>query len=92
MQIRVYAALREVMGGARFDVLLAQPTTVGVVLAELADQHPALAPKLWDENGELKSGYVMALLNGRSIAFLQGLATPICDDDILSLFPPVGGG
>ena len=92
MQIKVFAALREVLGGARFDMPLPEPTTAGVVLAELAAEHPALAPKLWDENGELKSGYVTVLLNGRSIAFLQGLATPISDFDTLSLFPPVGGG
>ena len=34
----------------------------------------------------------MVLLNGRSIAFLQGLATPVSEADTLSLFPPVGGG
>ncbi len=92
MQIRVYAALREVLEGSRFDVPLPQPATMGAVLRELADRHPALGPKLWDENGELKSGYVMVLLNGRSIAFLQGLATPVSEADTLSLFPPVGGG
>ena len=42
MQIRVYAALREVLEGSKFDVPLPQPATVGAVLRELADRHPAL--------------------------------------------------
>ncbi len=92
MQIRVYAALRDITGGARFEVSLPEPISVGAVLQAFAAQHPGLAPKLWDEQGGLKRGFMFVMVNGRAIDFLQGLATPISDADTLSLLPPAGGG
>lgn len=32
------------------------------------------------------------LVNGRDITHLQGLDTPVGKDDVISLFPPIGGG
>jgi molybdopterin synthase sulfur carrier subunit len=95
MRIRAYATLRDLLGASRFDMSLdasaGVPTTVGQVLHRLAEAHPALAGKLWAADGHL-TGYVTVLLNGRSVEYLQGMSTPIADDDTLSLFPPVGGG
>lgn len=91
MQIKAYATLRDLLGGARFIVTLPQPGTVGDVLRQLVAQHPALGAKLWDESEEL-TGFVTVLLNGRSVAYLRGLETPVSDADTLSLFPPVVGG
>jgi molybdopterin synthase sulfur carrier subunit len=34
----------------------------------------------------------MILVNGRNILDLQGYDTEIGEDDIISIFPPVGGG
>jgi molybdopterin converting factor small subunit len=35
---------------------------------------------------------VKVLLNGRSVEYLSGMETPVADDDVIALFPPVGGG
>ena len=35
---------------------------------------------------------VLVLLNGRNIAFLDGLRTSLQSGDVLSIFPPVYGG
>ncbi len=43
------------------------------------------------EDGKPKKG-VIVLVNGKNIEHLQGLLTPLSDGDIVSLFPPVGGG
>ena len=95
MRIRAYATLRDLLGASKFDMPLdasaGAPTTVGRVMNRLIEAHPALAPKLWAADGHL-TGYITILLNGRSIEYLQGMATPLTDDDTLSLFPPVGGG
>jgi sulfur-carrier protein len=95
MRIRAYATLRDLLGASKFDLSLdasaGTPTTVGQVMDRLVEAHPALAAKLWAADGHL-TGYITILLNGRSIEYLQGMATPLTDDDTLSLFPPVGGG
>jgi sulfur-carrier protein len=95
MRIRAYATLRDLLGGGKFDMPLDEtpsaPATVGQVMDRLVEAHPALAAKLWADDGHL-TGYITILLNGRSVEYLQGMATPITDADTLSLFPPVGGG
>lgn len=42
-------------------------------------------------SGQLQ-GRVMILKNGRNIRSLQALGTPLEDGDVVSIFPPVGGG
>jgi molybdopterin synthase sulfur carrier subunit len=91
MRIRTYATLRDLLGVSAITLPLAGPTDVRDVLDRLAADYPPLAGKLWDETGNW-SGFVTVLLNGRSVEYLQGLATPVHDSDNLSLFPPVGGG
>lgn len=91
MHVRLYATLRDLLGAARLEQPLPDPATVGQALQRLAADYPALADKLWDGEGNL-TGYVTVLLNGRSIEYLRGSETPLCADDTLSLFPPVGGG
>jgi sulfur-carrier protein len=91
MQVKIYATLRDLMGVSRLDVETAGTATVGDVLDSLVKAHPALATKLFDAGHNL-TGFVTVLLNGRSIAYLQGLSTPVQDTDVLALFPPVGGG
>ena len=91
MLIKIYATLRELVGESRLNVPAADAPTVGEVLKTLAQANPELDKKLWDANGNL-TGFVTVLLNGRSVAYLNGLTTPVSDADVLALFPPVGGG
>jgi len=73
------------------DLALPGPADIRHVLDRLVEDYPALAGKLWDAAGNW-SGFVTVLRNGRSVEYLQGLETPVQDDDNISLFPPVGGG
>jgi molybdopterin synthase sulfur carrier subunit len=91
MKIRVYATLRDLLGVSAVELPVAGPSTVGEMLRRLVEAHPALGEKLWHPDGSL-TGLVTILSNGRSIEYLQGLATPLDDTHVLSLFPPVGGG
>ena len=91
MLIRVYATLRDLLGQAKLNVPVSAGATVGHVLEDLVKAYPMLDGKLWDADHNL-TGLVTVLLNGRSIEYLQGLASPVTEADTLALFPPVGGG
>jgi len=91
MRIRTYATLRDLLGVSTIDLALPGPADIRYVLDRLVEDYPALAGKLWDAAGNW-SGFVTVLRNGRSVEYLQGLETPVQDDDNISLFPPVGGG
>ena len=91
MRIRTFATLRDLMGVSAIDLPLPGRVDVRYVLDRLVEDYPMLAGKLWHANGDW-SGFVTVLLNGRSVEYLAGLATPVTDDDVISLFPPVGGG
>jgi molybdopterin synthase sulfur carrier subunit len=91
MRVRIYATLRELLETSAVELKLEQTMTAGEALERLVERFPVLDGKLWDADRVL-TGYVMVLLNGRSIEWLQGLATLVTDDDALALFPPVGGG
>ncbi len=91
MQVKFYATLRDLLGVTTVELPLQEATTVGAVLAELTARYPALAAKLWREDGDL-SKQLSVMLNGRAITFLQGLQTEAGPGDQLALFPPIGGG
>jgi len=91
MRIKAYATLRDLLGGSVMEVPLAGPSDVEHVLRRLVANCPPFGKKLWDDDGS-PTGYVTILLNGRSVEYLAGMATPVTEGDTIALFPPVGGG
>lgn len=91
MQVRMFATLRDLAGARQADIPVDGDNTVGDVLHRLAEQYPALGSKLWDDKGQWR-GMITVLMNGRSVQYLSGFATPVGETDVIQLFPPVGGG
>jgi molybdopterin synthase sulfur carrier subunit len=91
MKVKIYATLRQIVGGPSVEVNAGNGSTMGQVLQELIALHPALRPKIWDEHGELLR-QIHVFLNGRDVRYLNGLETTIRESDTLAIFPPVGGG
>ena len=91
MQVRLYATLRQIVGTKIVEVPVQTEKTVGDLLRSLVQQYPKLDESIWYPNGSL-AGHVAVILNGRDIRHLEGVDTPLTDDDILDVFPPVGGG
>jgi MoaD family protein len=88
--VKSFATLREVMDAqARVD--LPGGATVRTLLDRLTRQYPGLDEQIFSAPDTLRD-LVNVLRNGRNIAFLAGLDTPLSDGDLVALFPPVAGG
>jgi molybdopterin converting factor small subunit len=65
--------------------------TVADAMEDLLTQYPAMRPHLTNSRGELRP-FVNLFLGENNIRDLQGLDTPLSDDDRLLLIPSIAGG
>lgn len=87
--VHVPTPLRRLTDGqARVEVIAG---TVSELLAALEAAHPGMAEKLLDENGSVRR-YVNLYVNDEDIRFLQGMATPLADGDVIAIVPAIAGG
>ncbi|MFN3741886.1 MAG: ubiquitin-like small modifier protein 1 [Anaerolineales bacterium] len=92
MRINFYATLREIVGGKTIELSLQDGMTIQTLLDALFERYPRLRQELMDEQGNLYP-HVHVFVNGRDAPFLEsGLQTPISEQDVISIFPAVGGG
>lgn len=90
MQLKFFATYRDLAGRRELDI--PAPSTAMDLLLWLADAYgPAMRKKLFTEEGEISEDALL-LVNGRHIVHLEGGATPLSEEDVVSLFPMVAGG
>jgi len=87
--IRIPPVLRPSVGGER--EVEADGATVGDVLANLVEAHPATRDQLFGEDGDLNR-YVNVYLNDEDVRVLDGLATAVTTADSLVILPAMAGG
>jgi len=68
-----------------------QGQTVAEALDDLIRLYPSLQPHLFNGTGQLRA-FVNLFLNNENIRDLQGVDTPLHDNDKLMLIPSVAGG
>ncbi len=71
--------------------LSSEGTTVGEVVADIAQRYPALASRLRDDDGN-PYPYVIFYLNDEDIRHQGGFAATVKDGDELSVVPAIAGG
>jgi molybdopterin synthase sulfur carrier subunit len=92
MQVSFYATLRQIVGQKTVDISIPEGATVRQLVDEVVRIYPLMRAKLLDENGELY-GHVHVIVNGRDTPYLENaLDTVVKPDDVVSIFPAVGGG
>lgn len=65
--------------------------TVEEVLADLEREFPGLREQLRGPDGEVR-GFINVFVNGTEIRSLQGAATPLRENDEVSIVPAMAGG
>ena len=91
MQVKVFATLRPIVGGAIVPATTEPGQTVRVLVDEMITRWPDLRPEMVDTTGKLLQR-IQIFVNGRNIIYLNGIETIIPERANISIFPPVGGG
>ena len=92
MKVHFYATLREIVGTKTVEFELPEGATIRQLLALIVERIPALRRELLDDQGELH-GHIHFFVNGRDAPYLaDAVDTVLKPADVISIFPPVGGG
>jgi molybdopterin converting factor small subunit len=86
--IKIPTPLRAYTAGQA--VITVTGTTLSDVLTDLTEQHPGLKQHLF-ENGELRS-FVNVFVGEDNARDLDGLSTPVNENDTLRIIPSIAGG
>jgi|TARA_B100000029_G_scaffold58164_1_gene52523 molybdopterin synthase sulfur carrier subunit len=65
--------------------------TIEQIVESLDSTYPGMRERLIDDNGDLRH-FVNIYLNGEDIRYIDGLKSPVSDNDELSIVPAVAGG
>lgn len=89
--VKFFANFREVTGKGQERV--EETKNVASLLDELVRRFgERLAEQLYSPGTRKLRGTVNILVNGKAIRLLQELNTPLKDEDVVAIFPPVAGG
>ena len=88
-EVRLPTLLRAAADGAAS--VTAEGSTVGELFADLTTTYPGLAGQLVGDDGALHK-FVNVYVNDDDIRYLEQLATPVTDRDVVSILPAVAGG
>jgi molybdopterin converting factor small subunit len=87
--LRIPAPLRSYTSGQ--NEVTVQGQTIAAAMSDLVSQFPSLKPHLYNGEGELRP-FVNLFIGEENIKDLQGLETPLKEDDRVSLVPSIAGG
>ena len=87
--VRIPTQLRTLTGGQGEATV--EGSTVGEVLKALDAAHPGIADRLVDDVGALRR-FVNVFVADDDVRARDGLATPVADNDTVSIIPAVAGG
>ena len=90
MLVKFFATYRQITGRRQIDV--PAPSNVLELLKELERRYPDLKGVLTNDDGTDKGEDAIVLVCGRHIDHLDGVNTPLSEDDYVALTPLVAGG
>jgi molybdopterin synthase sulfur carrier subunit len=92
MKVSFYATLRQIVGQKTIEVDIPDGANIGQLIDSIVTAYPALRSEMLDDQGDLH-GHIHFFVNGRDVPYLEHqIDTILHPDDVISVFPPVGGG
>ena len=88
VEVRIPTILRTYTDGEK--AVSGSGATLADLLDDLESRHSGLQARLIDE-GKLRR-FVNVYLNDEDVRFLDGLATPVREGDVVTVLPAVAGG
>jgi molybdopterin synthase sulfur carrier subunit len=95
IKVRLYTIteFREIIGQSKADFTMPDGSELKEFIARLVDTWgDKLSSKLFNPDDNELFPYIRIAVNGRDIAFLNGLETELHDGDEVLIVPPVAGG
>ena len=89
VEVRLPTVLRQHAAGQ--SSVKANGSTIGEVFEDLVRQFPLLANQVITDDGSLHK-FVNVYRNDDDVRFLDKLATPVEDEDVITILPAVAGG
>jgi len=89
-KVKLFTTLREITGTKEIDLAA---ENISEVLGQLTERFgKKFVDAVYDpQTGELRP-YYRILVNGRGLDPKTDLEKPLGEDDVIAIFPPVGGG
>lgn len=81
--------LRRLTGGA--SKVQVQANNVSDVMRALEEQYPGFGDRVLDDDGNVKR-FIQVFCNDDEIRTLQGIETPVSEQDKISIVPAMAGG
>jgi molybdopterin synthase sulfur carrier subunit len=92
IKVQFFSLLRMLLKQERVELSAIEGESIAQLLARLQKQLPTpFLHKLLDDDGSMHAGTII-LVNRHNIHHLQGLRTPLHDNEVVAMFPPGAGG
>jgi molybdopterin synthase sulfur carrier subunit len=91
--IRTFGELRDLVGSRDVEFQVDEGRTIDNVIRLLIKKSGKVVEDwIFDPKTKKLRSYIRVLLNGQNIETLDGMKTKVKDGDVISIFPPAGGG
>jgi molybdopterin synthase sulfur carrier subunit len=93
VKVRTILTLKTIMGSGETELSFPEEGTLGQLITTLVNKFgDELAFQLYEPNSKSLRSYIRLMVNGRDIAFLEGMETVLRNGDEVLILPPVSGG
>ncbi len=93
VKVRTILTLKTIMGSGEIELSFPEGGSLGQLITTVVNKYGNdLASYLYEPNSKNLRSYIRLMVNGRDIAFLEGIETVLRNGDEVLILPPVSGG